>query len=241
MVISTSCSRASRSTRSVSSGLAKRASATVVVKPMRGEHLGRLQAFLQPRAVRQQRDRGAFPHDSAFADLERHADFRHVDADTVAARIAQRRRAIVDRDRGRDHVHELGLVGRRHQHEAGQAAEIGDVERARMGRTVGADQPGAIEREAHRQPLDRDVVHDLVVGALQEGRVDRRERLVAFGRKAGREGDACCSAMPTSKVRCGNALPKMSMPVPPGIAAVIATILSSFCASFTRLSPNTLV
>ena len=43
-------------------------------------------------------------------------------------------------------------------------------------------------REAHRQALDRDVVHDLVVGALQEGRVDRGERLVAFGREAGGEG-----------------------------------------------------
>ena len=87
-------------------------------------------------------------------------------------------------------MNELGLVGRRHQHEAGQAAEIGDVERAGMGRTVGADKPGAVEREAHRQPLDRDVVHDLVVGALQEGRIDRRERLVAFGRKSGGEGHA---------------------------------------------------
>ncbi len=43
-------------------------------------------------------------------------------------------------------------------------------------------------REAHRQLLDRDVVHDLVVGALQEGRVDRAERLEALGRQAGGEG-----------------------------------------------------
>ena len=57
-----------------------------------------------------------------------------------------------------------------------------------MRRTVGADQAGAVEREAHRQALDRHVVHDLVVGALQEGRVDRAERLVAFGGKPGREG-----------------------------------------------------
>ena len=126
--------------------------------------------------------------DAALADLERHAELRHVDADAVAARIAQRGRAVVDRDLRRHHVHEFGLVGRRHQHEAGQAAEIGDVERAGMGRAVGADEAGAVEREAHRQALDRDVVHDLIVGALQEGRVDRGERLVAFGRKAGREG-----------------------------------------------------
>ena len=43
-----------------------------------------------------------------------------------------------------------------------------------MGRAVGADQPGAVDREAHRQALDRDVVDDLVVAALQEGRIDAR-------------------------------------------------------------------
>jgi hypothetical protein len=57
-----------------------------------------------------------------------------------------------------------------------------------MGRAVGADQPGAVDREAHRQRLDRDVVHHLVVGALQEGRIDRAERLHALGRQAGGEG-----------------------------------------------------
>ena len=59
-----------------------------------------------------------------------------------------------------------------------------------MGRAVGADEAGAVHGEAHRQLLDRDVVHDLVVGALQEGRVDRGERLEAFGRKPGGEGHA---------------------------------------------------
>jgi hypothetical protein len=46
-------------------------------------------------------------------------------------------------------------------------------------------------------------VHDLVVGALQEGRIDDGERLVAFGRKPGANVTPCCSAMPTSKVRWG--------------------------------------
>ena len=57
-----------------------------------------------------------------------------------------------------------------------------------MGRAVGADEAGAVDGEAHGQALDRDVMHDLVVAALQEGRVDRAERLVAFGRKTGGEG-----------------------------------------------------
>ncbi len=49
--------------------------------------------------------------------------------------------------------------------------------------------PGAVDGEAHRQLLDGDVVHDLVVAALQEGRVDRRERLEALAGEAGGEGD----------------------------------------------------
>ena len=57
-----------------------------------------------------------------------------------------------------------------------------------MGRAVGADEAGPVDGEAHRQALDRDVVHDLVVGALQEGRIDRRERLVALGGEARGEG-----------------------------------------------------
>ena len=109
-------------------------------------------------------------------------------ADTVAARIAERAGAVVDRHGGRNHVHELRLVGRSHEDEAGQAAEIGDVERAGVGRPVGADQTGAVHREAHRQRLDGDVMHHLVVAALQEGRVDRAERLVAFGGQARRKG-----------------------------------------------------
>ena len=57
-----------------------------------------------------------------------------------------------------------------------------------MGRPVGADEAGAVDGEAHRQVLDRHVVDDLVVGALQEGRIDRDERLEAFGGQAGGEG-----------------------------------------------------
>ena len=50
-----------------------------------------------------------------------------------------------------------------------------------MRRPVGADEPRPVERKAHRQALDGDVVHDLVVGALQERRVDGRKRLEPLG------------------------------------------------------------
>ncbi len=52
---------------------------------------------------------------------------------------------------------------------------------------VRADEPGAIDSEADRQVLNRHVVHELVVAALQEGRIDRAEGLVAFRGQAGGE------------------------------------------------------
>ena len=57
-----------------------------------------------------------------------------------------------------------------------------------MGRAVGADKAGAVDGEADGQALDGDVMHDLVVTALQEGGIDGAERLVAFGGEARGEG-----------------------------------------------------
>ena len=166
------------------------------------------------------------PISSRFGHLRQ----RHADA--VAARIADRDRAAVVQRHGVDHVDQLGLVGRRHHHEIGQGAEIGEVEAAGMGRAVGADQPGAVHREAHRQILDRDVVDDLVVGALQEGRIDRAERPIALRGEAGGEGHRMLLGDADVEA-CGRGMSpaNLSRPVPDGIAAVIATTLSSRSAS----------
>ena len=206
MVISTSWFCASRRMRSVSSGLAKRASATVVGQAERGQLVGRLEAFAEPRAEREQRHRRALAHDAALADLERPALGRQLDADAFAARIAEGGRAVVDGHGGRHHVLELGLVGGRHQHEARQAAEVGEIEGAGVRRPVGADEAGAVEREAHGQALDGDVVHDLVVGALQEGRVDGGERLEAFAWR-GRRRRSRRAARRCRRRRCARGTP----------------------------------
>ena len=57
-----------------------------------------------------------------------------------------------------------------------------------MRRAVGADDAAAVEREDDRQVLQRDVVDQLVVGALQEGGIDRDDRLEPFAGQAGGEG-----------------------------------------------------
>ena len=59
--------------------------------------------------------------------------------------------------------------------------------RAVMRRAICAHQAAAIDGEHHRQVLDRDVMDQLVVRALQEGRVDRHHRLHAFAGQAGGE------------------------------------------------------
>jgi hypothetical protein len=58
-----------------------------------------------------------------------------------------------------------------------------------VGRPVVADESGAVHGEHDVQALQRDVVDDLVVGALEEGRVDRRDGLEALERQPGGEED----------------------------------------------------
>jgi hypothetical protein len=91
-----------------------------------------------------------------------------------------------------------------------------------------------------RQALDRDIVHHLIVGALQEGRIDRDERFQAFGGKAG--GESRHAVRQCRRRTC----------VREGLVEDVDTgagrhrrsdrdDLVVFSASFTRLLPNTLV
>ena len=86
-----------------------------------------------------------------------------------------------------------------------------------------ADQPRAVHAEHDGQRLQRDVVDHVVVRALQEGGVDRDDGLRPRVASPAANVTACPSAIPTSKNRSGIAAAKMLVPVPAGIAAVIAT------------------
>ena len=110
-----------------------------------------------------------------------------------------------------------------------------------MGGAVRADKARAVDGKAHRQLLDGDVVHHLVIGALEECRVDRRERLVAFGGQPTGKGHAVLLGDADIEGAIGEFLAEQVEPGPDGIAAVIATILSSRRASSIRLCANTLV
>ena len=64
---------------------------------------------------------------------------------------------------------------------------VRDVEQPHMGLAVLTDQPGAVHAEDDGQFLDRDVVDDAVVGALQERRIDRHDGPDALRGQAGGE------------------------------------------------------
>mmetsp|Transcript_7355 Transcript_7355/g.18621 ORF Transcript_7355/g.18621 Transcript_7355/m.18621 type:complete len:372 (+) Transcript_7355:208-1323(+) len=141
--------------------------------------VGRRHGGLHGGAVAKERDVLALAAHHALADLERgaleigaDALRRKVHPNAIAAWVAERRRAIVDRHRGGHHVDELCLVGGRHQHHLGNAAQVGDVKGAAVRGAVRAHHAGAVHGKAHRQLLERHVVHHLVVSALQEGGVD---------------------------------------------------------------------
>ena len=82
----------------------------------------------------------------------------------------------------------LGLVAGTHQDHAGQGPHESDVKRSGMGRAVRADQARPVHGKPHRKALDRHVMDDLIIAALQEGRIDRGERLHAIGGEARGKG-----------------------------------------------------
>ncbi len=69
----------------------------------------------------------------------------------------------------------LCLIGGSHHHETGQVCQKSHVKRPCMGRAIGPDEPGPVNRKAHGQALDCHVMHDLIVTALQECGVKRAE------------------------------------------------------------------
>ena len=110
----------------------------------------------------------------------------------------------------------------------GRADKKADVEGPGMGRPVGPTSPARSMAKRTGRPLKRDVMDDLVVAALQEGRIDRAKGFQPRGRHAGAEGDAVLFGDPDIEgPGSGTGRPSGRPLVPPGIAAVTATIAGS--------------
>jgi hypothetical protein len=111
-----------------------------------------------------------------------------VRAGRVAAGVADARRPW-QRQRELHHLVQFGAVLRRHQHHARHAAQERDVVEAVVRRAVFADEATAVHREDDRHLLQHHFLEDLVVAALQEGRVDGCDRAQATLRHARGHGD----------------------------------------------------
>ena len=138
-----------------------------------GQRLGGFLDFGETCAKGQDGDALAFLNHPALANFQNLALFRHLDAGALATGIAEGNRPAVMGSGGGDHMHQLGLIRGGHHGKARQVREIGNVVAARMGRPVCPDKPGAVDGEPHRQALDRHVMHDLIVAALEESGIKR--------------------------------------------------------------------
>ena len=103
-----------------------------------------------------------------------------------AARIAHGGGAVVHEARV-EQLPRFVFVRRRHDEHVRNAAQIAQIERAGMRGAVFADQSGAIDREQHVEILQRDIVNQLIVGALQECRINRDDRFQTIAGHAGGE------------------------------------------------------
>src|SRR5437879_5933297 len=119
--------------------------------------------------------------------------------------------------------------------------QIGDVVQAHVRLPILTHHAGAVEAENHGQLLDRDVVDDAIVGALQERRVDRDHRPDALRGEAPGECRGVRLGDADVEETVGPLLLENAGPGPDGMAAVIATSLGESPASWVIGSPNIVV
>ena len=134
-------------------------------------------------------DIGAVGEDLGLADLHEHGLVLGLHAGAAAARVADGDGALVVVHHGPEHVDELVFVLGLHVDDAGDAAQVGDVEQTVVRGAVVAAEAAAVHAQAHGQVLDRHVMDDHVDRPLHEGRIDGEEGAQALGgHAAGEQG-----------------------------------------------------
>ena len=150
------------------------------------EFLADLVGGRHQRAKGEQGDARAAATQLGLADRQCVEVCLHRHAGTGAARIAHGGRAL-ELETGAEHLPAFVLVRRRHHQHVRHATQVRQIEAAGVGGTVRANHAAAVDRKQHVEVLHRDIVHQLVIAALQERRVDRDHRFRAFAGHAGGE------------------------------------------------------
>jgi hypothetical protein len=219
--------------RARSSGLTKRALTTPTEMSPRREAVGELERVLHHAAEGPDHDIGALAEDLGMADGEGSGLGLDLYAGAGAARVADEAGAGEVEARVQ-HVDEFVLVLGLHDRGVGHAAEIGEVEEAVVRGAVVGREAGAIHAEGDRQVLQRDVVNDLIVGALEEGRVNRADGAEALGGEAGGEEHGVLLGDADIEELLRAAAARCERPVPLGMAPVMPRILASASAKRAR-------
>ena len=81
-----------------------------------------------------------------------------------------------------------------------------------MRRAIGTDQARAVQRKHHGQVLQRHVVDQLVVAALQEGGINRHHRLQPLARHARSKGEGVLLSNANVVIAAGKALMELHHP-----------------------------
>ncbi len=58
-----------------------------------------------------------------------------------------------------------------------------------MGCPIGTDNPTTVNGQSNIQPLQTDIMNQLIITSLEEGGVDGNDRLVSFTRQSGGKGE----------------------------------------------------
>ena len=97
--------------------------------------------------------------------------------------------AVVFQDRPAEHFTELRVAGGTQNLHAGDLTQEAHIEHTMVGGTVLAHQSRPVHSQDHGEVQQGDVLHDLVVGPLEEGGVNGHHRLCALLGQAARHGD----------------------------------------------------
>ena len=80
------------------------------------------------------------------------------------------------------------FIFRRHHDQTGEVAQIGQIKKPLMGRSVFPDNARAVHGKNNRKILQTDIVQNLIVGSLQESRINRHDGRQSFGGQARGKG-----------------------------------------------------
>ena len=156
-----------------------------------GQQVGGGQRLIHHRPDGENRDVPALPQDLPRG-VRRGGNLRHRPGNVrrCITWIAEAERAIGVFDGGAQQAKHLGPVLRRGDGHTGNAEHVGDVVQPHMGFAVFAHQTSTVHRKHDRELLQRRIVDNVVVPALQERRVDRHDRAHTARRQPGGERHA---------------------------------------------------